>query len=53
LSVKVDADIVRKAKLIAAHRELSMAAYLSEVLDEPVAQDFARMCEKLRQLERS
>lgn len=32
LSVKIDAEIVRKVKIVAAYRDLSIAEYLSETL---------------------
>lgn len=32
LAVKIDAEIARKAKIVAAHKELSLAEYVSEVL---------------------
>lgn len=39
LSVKIDAEIVRKVKIVAAYRDLSIAEYLSETLRPIVDQE--------------
>lgn len=39
VAVKIDADIVRKAKIVAAYKEVSLAQYLSEVLGPTVDRD--------------
>jgi len=39
-SVKIDAAIVRRARMIAAYRDITIAEYLSELLDKPTAKDY-------------
>jgi hypothetical protein len=43
VTVKVAASVYKKAKLVAAHREITLAEYLSEILEKPVERDFNRM----------
>jgi hypothetical protein len=40
--VKIDAEVIRVAKIAAAYRELSLAEYLSERLRPIVAEDVQR-----------
>ena len=39
VSVKLDADVVRKAKIVAAIKDMTIAQYLSDILAEKVEQD--------------
>jgi hypothetical protein len=41
--VKIDAEVIRVAKIAAAYRELSLAEYLSERLRPLVADDVRRL----------
>ena len=45
-SVKISAAVARKARVIAAYRNITMAEYLTEVLGKPVDKDY----EALRRL---
>lgn len=42
VTVKLDADVVRIAKIVAAYREVSVAAYLSDVLLPIVQRDLEK-----------
>jgi hypothetical protein len=48
LSVKIDKRIVGKAKLIATHRGVSLAEFLSSLLSLPVDQAYAEMLKDLK-----
>lgn len=39
-AVKIDAEVVRQAKVVAAFRGISLAEYLSETLRPTVARDY-------------
>lgn len=43
VSVKIAAGIYRKAKTIAAYRDVPLAEYLSDLLQLPVEKDYERM----------
>jgi hypothetical protein len=40
ISVKLDAQVTRKAKLVATNRGITLAEYLSELLKPLVARDY-------------
>jgi hypothetical protein len=42
VSVKVDADVVAEAKMVAASRDMSLAEYLSELIRPLVRRDLER-----------
>lgn len=43
VSVKIDAGIQRKAKMIAAYRDITIAEYLSQLLEGPVNEDYKQL----------
>lgn len=47
LVAKIDADVLKKAKLVAAHRSITLAEYLSEMLRPLVDRDVARLARDL------
>lgn len=48
LSVKIDAEVIRKARIVVAYRDLNLAEYLSEVLAPIVDRDLAAEQERER-----
>jgi hypothetical protein len=48
ITVRVDADVIRDAKVVAAFRDITLAEYLSEVLRPIVDADLDRHMEKKR-----
>jgi hypothetical protein len=48
ITVKIGAALYRKAKMVAAFRDLSLAEYLTEVLEKPVARDYEKLIEQMR-----
>lgn len=46
-AVKIDSEVVKHAKIVATHRGITVAEYLSEKLRDPVAADYR---ESLRQM---
>jgi hypothetical protein len=48
-AVKIETAIYRQARQVAAHRDVPIAEYLSELLRGPVAEDFRRMAAELAQ----
>ncbi len=42
VTVKILASIHRKAKIVAAHKEIDVSEYLSAILDKPVDRDYKR-----------
>ena len=51
--VKVDANVIRDAKVVAAFREVSLAEYLSELLRPLVSRDLeGEMSKRSRQKEK-
>jgi hypothetical protein len=49
VSIKIDRALVSKARLLAAHKGVSIAELISELLRGPLNQDYAKM---LRELEK-
>jgi predicted HicB family RNase H-like nuclease len=47
ITVKIAARVFRKAKMIAAFRDVSLQDYLSEVLARPVDRDYKKMREEM------
>jgi hypothetical protein len=47
LTVKIDAEIARRAKVVAAHRNISAAEYLSKILDPVVTRDYSRIADEI------
>jgi hypothetical protein len=47
IAVKIDAAVYRKAKLIAAYRDVTLAEYLTDLLEKPVNRDFQKLKELL------
>jgi hypothetical protein len=47
LSVKIDAELVKKAKYVAIDRDTTLAEYLSEILRPAVEKDFKEVIAKL------
>lgn len=47
VTVKIDAKLQRKAKLVASHRDLTLSEYLSELLEKPVERDYQRFRQEL------
>jgi predicted HicB family RNase H-like nuclease len=45
-SVRVDSDIARKARVIAADRGVSLAMYLSEILRPVIAEQYAAFIDR-------
>jgi hypothetical protein len=43
MAVKIETAIYRQARQVAARRDMPIAAYLSELLRGPVAEDYRRM----------
>lgn len=50
-AVKVETKIYRRAKQIAAWRDISLAQYLSELLDKPVSRDYKELRKEMGQEE--
>jgi hypothetical protein len=50
LTVKIDADIVTKAKHVAFNRRTTLAAYLSEMIRPLVDRDFQEEMAKMNKL---
>lgn len=46
-SVKIATSVYRRAKQIAVHRGITLAEYLSDLLEKPVARDFQKMREAM------
>ncbi len=42
VTVKILASIHRKAKVVAAHKDIDVSEYLSGILDKPVDRDYKR-----------
>jgi hypothetical protein len=42
IAVKIAAPLYRKAKVIAAHRGVTIAEYLSSLLDKPLERDYQK-----------
>lgn len=42
-SVKISSAVYRKAKMVAAYRGITLAEYLSSLLESPVDQDYQQM----------
>jgi len=49
VSVKIDAKVYRQAKMVATHREITLAEYLSELLEKPVGRDFQKLRQEMAQ----
>jgi hypothetical protein len=47
MNVKVDAELVRKAKVVAAVRRLTLTEYISELLRPQVESDLAQVAARL------
>lgn len=47
-AVKIAAAIVRKARVIAAYRNITIAEYLSALLEKPVERDYRAFFKELR-----
>lgn len=47
VTVKIDADVVRMAKLVALERKTTIAEYLTELLRGQVSRDFAKSVRRL------
>jgi len=47
VSVKIEAGIYRKAKMVAAYRDITMAEYLSDLLRRPVDRDYQKLREDM------
>lgn len=45
-STKVSAEILRKAKTVAAHRDIDLYDYLESVLEGPVSRDYTEIIPK-------
>jgi DNA topoisomerase VI subunit B len=43
VSVKIDPEVYRKAKMVTAHRNLQISEYLSKILDKPVSKDYEQV----------
>jgi hypothetical protein len=43
LNVKVDAELVRKAKVVAAAKQITLSDYVSGLLREPIEADLGRV----------
>ncbi len=48
MNVKVEADLVRKAKVVAAARRVTLTDYVSGLLRGPIESDLARVAAGLR-----
>lgn len=53
VSVKIDADVVAEAKMVAASRDVSLAQYLSELLRPLVHRDLEREYARRSKLSRA
>ncbi len=47
LSVKIEASIQRKAKMIAGYRGIPIAEYLSDLLKAPVERDYQKLVKEM------
>ena len=47
VTVKIASAVYRKAKMVAAWRDVTLAEYLTELLDRPVERDYQRMREAM------
>jgi hypothetical protein len=47
VSVKIDATIHKRAKLIAASRDIPLAQYLSDLLRAPVSRDWQKLHQQM------
>ncbi|MDE2104067.1 MAG: GIY-YIG nuclease family protein [Patescibacteria group bacterium] len=47
-AVKIASSIYRKAKMVAAHRSMPLAEYLSDLLEKPVERDYLKMVESMQ-----
>jgi len=47
VTVKIAASVYRRAKLIAAWQDVTLAEYLTELLERPVERDYHRMREAM------
>lgn len=48
-TVRVDADVLRQARLVAASKDLSLAEYLSNALRPIVTSDYRELAESMAQ----
>lgn len=46
-AVKIATRIYRKAKMVAAHRDIPIAEFLSNLLEKPVDREYRRLLEEL------
>lgn len=51
-AVKIEADIVRKAQTICAHREITLAEFLSDLLRDPVGREYDKFKRELLDTEK-
>jgi hypothetical protein len=49
--VRIDPNLVGKAKLIASRRNLELGPYLSKLLEAPINRDYAAVLRELAKLE--
>jgi hypothetical protein len=47
ISVKIGAAVYRKAKMIAAYRDITLAEYLTALLEKPVDRDYEKLKEQM------
>jgi hypothetical protein len=47
ISVKIEAAIYRRAKMVAAYRDITLAEYLSALLEKPVDRDYQKLTEQM------
>ena len=43
ITVKIGRKVFKKAKMVAAYRDIPLAQYLTDLLDKPVDRDYAAM----------
>ncbi len=47
VTVKIDAKVYRRAKMVASHRNIPLSEFLTELLDKPVAREYGKMKQEL------
>lgn len=47
LSVKIDAEVLKQARIVATHRSIPVAEYLSELIRPLVVRDYRRAVEEM------
>lgn len=50
-TVKIATSVYRRAKQIAVHRGITLAEYLTELLEKPVARDYQKMRDAINEPE--